>query len=75
VQTGVYYPVPIHLQEAYSEVSASLPVAERAADRVLSLPVHPGLDEADLDQIAAAVESFDSASADAGAAEQGVMDS
>jgi perosamine synthetase len=75
VQTGVYYPVPIHLQEAYSEVTASLPVAERAADRVLSLPVHPGLDEADLDQIAAAVESFDSASADTGAAEQGVMDS
>lgn len=62
VETGVYYPVPIHRQPAYADVSADCPVAERAAERVLSLPVHPDLSVADLDRIAAAVESFDTAS-------------
>ena len=62
VDTGVYYPIPIHEQPAYDDVpgeSGDFPVAERAADRVLSLPVHPGLTTDDLDEIASAVESFD----------------
>ncbi|MXR19609.1 DegT/DnrJ/EryC1/StrS family aminotransferase [Halobacterium bonnevillei] len=74
VDTGVYYPVPIHKQPAYADVRASLPVAERAADRVLSLPVHPGLSPEDLDVIADAVASFEPARSDA-ATERTVIDS
>jgi perosamine synthetase len=46
VGTGIYYETPIHRQPAYETVSAAaatFPEAERTADRVLSLPVHPGI--------------------------------
>jgi dTDP-4-amino-4,6-dideoxygalactose transaminase len=52
VGTGVYYPIPIHRQPAYEDVSGSYPVSEACADEVLSLPVHPQLDDEDLDRIA-----------------------
>ncbi|WP_306059026.1 DegT/DnrJ/EryC1/StrS family aminotransferase [Natronococcus wangiae] len=50
VGTGTYYETPIHRQPAYETVSAAaatLPEAERAADRVLSIPVHPNVSESD----------------------------
>ncbi|APW99285.1 aminotransferase DegT [Halobiforma lacisalsi AJ5] len=50
VDTAVYYGTPIHRQPAYETVStaaARFPEAERAADEVLSLPVHPGVSESD----------------------------
>jgi dTDP-4-amino-4,6-dideoxygalactose transaminase len=50
----VYYPIPIHKQPAYEDVSGSYPVSEACAEEVLSLPVHPELDESDLDRIAEA---------------------
>jgi dTDP-4-amino-4,6-dideoxygalactose transaminase len=52
VDTGVYYPTPIHEQPAYSEVDASAPVASRAAEEVLSLPIHPETTDADRRTIA-----------------------
>ncbi|WP_222918386.1 DegT/DnrJ/EryC1/StrS family aminotransferase [Natrinema sp. SYSU A 869] len=58
VGTGIYYETPIHRQPAYETVSAaaaSLPQAERAADEVLSLPVHPGLTERDRRTVVEAV--------------------
>jgi len=61
VGAGVYYPVPIHKQTYYLNelgYDQSLPEAERAAEEVLSLPVHPGLSQADLETIVAAVNSF-----------------
>ena len=48
---GVYYPRCIHDQPAYSEVSTAAPVAERAAEEVLSLPVHPTVSDADIERI------------------------
>jgi len=53
IQTGVYYPVPLHRQPCYAQLghSTSLPVSERLAESVLSLPVHPGLATDDLDRI------------------------
>jgi dTDP-4-amino-4,6-dideoxygalactose transaminase len=47
----VYYPTPIHEQPAYSEQSASAPVAERLTDELLSLPVHPGVTPAEARRI------------------------
>ncbi len=44
VETGVHYPVPVHRQPAYHEYSSiSLPVTEKAANEVLSLPMYPEL--------------------------------
>jgi dTDP-4-amino-4,6-dideoxygalactose transaminase len=46
VATGIHYPVPVHLQEAYREIAngpGSFPVSEQAANEVLSLPIYPEL--------------------------------
>ncbi len=46
IQTGVHYPVPVHLQPAYSDLGygpGSLPLSEAAAKQVLSLPLYPEL--------------------------------
>ena len=56
IDTGIYYPTPIHKQPAYDDVDCSLGQAERATEEVLSLPVHPGLSAADLRTIATAVD-------------------
>jgi dTDP-4-amino-4,6-dideoxygalactose transaminase len=46
IQTGIHYPIPIHLQEAYSDLgfkNGSFPVTEALAQEVLSLPMYPEL--------------------------------
>jgi dTDP-4-amino-4,6-dideoxygalactose transaminase len=58
VGTGVHYPCPLHLQPAYQCYGAgpgSLPVAERLAATVLSLPMHPELSDAQVDTVIAQV--------------------
>jgi dTDP-4-amino-4,6-dideoxygalactose transaminase len=48
VQTAVHYPVPIHLQPAYSSLgfsAGSLPFTEKACQRVLSMPLFPEMSE------------------------------
>ena len=51
VDSGVYYPTPIHQLAAYNGFDVTAPAAEAAADEVLSLPVHPNLSDAELDRI------------------------
>jgi dTDP-4-amino-4,6-dideoxygalactose transaminase len=61
VGTGVFYPVPAHRQKHLIDLGhggVSLPVAERSAREVISLPVHPALMPADLEHIAAAVNAL-----------------
>jgi dTDP-4-amino-4,6-dideoxygalactose transaminase len=61
VPTAVYYPIPLHLQPAYENFTRGpqgLSVTERKAHRVISLPMHPYLDEKTQDQIIEAVASF-----------------
>ena len=46
VSTGLHYPLPVHLQKCYRDWgygAGSLPVTERAAAEILSLPMFPGL--------------------------------
>jgi dTDP-4-amino-4,6-dideoxygalactose transaminase len=46
IQTGIHYPVPVHLQPAYSDLGygpGAFPHAEAAAKQVLSLPLYPEL--------------------------------
>ncbi len=60
IGTGVYYPVPVHEQRVYVEqgYGGAFPEAERAAEEVLSLPVHPALSDADRETIVAAVNDL-----------------
>ena len=61
VGSGVYYPVPIHKQTYYVNelgYNQTLPEAEKAANEVLSLPVHPALSEIDLETIVSVVNAF-----------------
>jgi UDP-2-acetamido-2-deoxy-ribo-hexuluronate aminotransferase len=57
IPTAIHYPKPLHQQPAYSTgwENVSFPVAERLAQEVISLPMHPYLDAATQDKIAAAV--------------------
>jgi dTDP-4-amino-4,6-dideoxygalactose transaminase len=56
IATGIHYPIPCHLQPAFAAPAPPrLPVAERAAGRILSLPMHPHLREADVQRVAAAI--------------------
>jgi dTDP-3-amino-3,4,6-trideoxy-alpha-D-glucose transaminase len=56
IEALIHYPVPIPRQPALSTaVPIDCPVAERACDEVLSLPLHPRLDDVDVDEVAAAI--------------------
>jgi dTDP-4-amino-4,6-dideoxygalactose transaminase len=57
VPTAIYYPKPLHFQPAYRDHhdGAALPVSEDVAGRIISLPIHPDLSEADVDRICASV--------------------
>jgi dTDP-4-amino-4,6-dideoxygalactose transaminase len=56
VPNAVYYPIPLGKQRAYAHYpSAPTPVSEALSQRVVSLPMHPYLDEATQDRIVAAV--------------------
>lgn len=60
VQTGVHYPIPIHLQPAYASLGykrGDLPVTEKLAERVLSLPMFPELSDGQIDRVAEAVSA------------------
>jgi UDP-2-acetamido-2-deoxy-ribo-hexuluronate aminotransferase len=64
IPTAVHYPVPLHLQPVYAELAremgwgrGSFPVAERAAERVLSLPMHPYLKPAEIERVVEAVKA------------------
>lgn len=54
IPTAIYYPIPMHRQTAFASLDLEenqCPVADYLADRVLSLPIHPYLSEADQDRI------------------------
>lgn len=62
IDTAVYYPTPIHRQPAYESVSTAavrLPNAERAAERVLSLPVHPNVTRDQRQRVIETITAFD----------------
>jgi dTDP-4-amino-4,6-dideoxygalactose transaminase len=64
VGAGIYYPRPIHFQPPYADGEATskgatdAPAAEYAAESVLSLPVHPGLEREDVEAVIDAVHNY-----------------
>ena len=61
IQTGIHYPHPVHLEEAFQDLGYSVgdfPVAEQAANQLLSLPMYPELQPAQIEAVAEAIHSF-----------------
>jgi len=66
IQTGVHYPIPVHLQPAYSDLgyqAGEFPVAERIAREVLSLPIFPEMTSHQVAEVADAVLAAEAAPA------------
>lgn len=64
VFTGLHYPLPVHLQRCYREWgyrTGSLPVTERVASEILSLPMFPGLTADQQRRVADAIGAFNAA--------------
>ena len=60
IQTTIHYPFPIHRQAYYREIAGdiSLPVTEKAATLILSLPMYPELAIENQEKVTAAIETF-----------------
>ena len=59
--TGIYYRTPLHLQPVYKDLNfknGSLPVTEKLAKEVLSLPLHPYLTEKEIDYVIFSIKEF-----------------
>jgi dTDP-4-amino-4,6-dideoxygalactose transaminase len=61
IETAVHYPKPLHLQPAYANCAmprGTFPHAERACERVLSLPLFPGLHDEQVEYVASALREI-----------------
>jgi len=61
IGTGLHYPVPLHLQKAYSHnghKEGEFPVTESVAKRLLSLPMFPELTKAQIEYVAQSIKEF-----------------
>jgi len=61
VETGIYYPLPLHLQPAYQSLGykkGSLLISEAACERNLSLPMYPELNDEQIEYVAMSVREF-----------------
>jgi len=59
VETGLHYPGPLHLQEAYKSLGynkGDFPVCERLADRILSLPMFPDISREQVEYVASVIK-------------------
>lgn len=61
IASAIHYPTPIHRTPAYADLglgAGSLPVSEALSERICSLPIFPGMSDAELERVACAVEGF-----------------
>lgn len=61
IQALIHYPIPVHLQPAYAHLgyaAGSLPVTERVANVILSLPMYPQLSDAEACGVVNAIREF-----------------
>jgi dTDP-4-amino-4,6-dideoxygalactose transaminase len=59
IQTDVHYPIPDHLQPvAVADTKISLPVTERLAKRILTLPCFPELTDSEVDHVIRAINMW-----------------
>jgi len=58
IVTGIHYPTPLHLQPAYAYMNiprGSLPITERVANEIVSLPMYPELTRSQLEAVVLAL--------------------
>jgi dTDP-4-amino-4,6-dideoxygalactose transaminase len=61
IETLIHYPTPIHLQRAYQELRyrrGDLPVTEKCAREILSLPLFSGMTDEEMEEVARAIRAF-----------------
>jgi len=61
IQTGIYYPIPLHLQKSLKHLEykkGDFPVAEKVNSEILSLPMYPGLSKLQQDYIIKKIKYF-----------------
>jgi dTDP-4-amino-4,6-dideoxygalactose transaminase len=58
VGTGLHYPVPLHIQNAYGYKPGSFPITEKIADEILSLPMFPQLTSEMQHQVASLINKY-----------------
>lgn len=61
VESGLHYPIPLHLQRAYRHLGYSegdFPVTERLKDRIISLPIYPGITPEAIGHVAAELQEL-----------------
>ena len=60
IQTGIHYPIPVHLQQAYADLGykkGQLPITETLADNFLSLPMFPELQPEQIERVVEELEA------------------
>jgi len=61
IQTAVYYPLSLHLQEVYKDMGykrGDFPHSEQAQEQVLSLPMYPELNEAHVGEVVSTIKEY-----------------
>ncbi len=61
ISCGIHYPVPVHLQKAYTDLGyapGAFPVSEKCAGEILSLPMFPELNDAQVDYVCENIAEF-----------------
>ncbi len=61
IGTGIHYPIPIHMQEAFSHLDipkGTFPMSEDYAERSLSLPIFPGITSEEVDFVSKSITEF-----------------
>ena len=61
IATGIHYPIPIHLQQAYKDLGykkGDFPITEQYADEILSLPMYPELSSDQVSYVCDTIKEF-----------------
>ena len=61
IETGIHYPIPLHLQPAYKNLNykkGDFPAAEKLSDEILSIPLYPEISEEQINYVAEKIREF-----------------
>jgi dTDP-4-amino-4,6-dideoxygalactose transaminase len=61
IATLIHYPIPVHLQKAYEDLGVhrgALPITEKTANEILSLPIYPELNKDQIEKVVDSIKSF-----------------
>lgn len=59
IPTAVHYPIPLNKQPAVADAKAQLPIGDQAAEEVMSLPMHPYMNEHDMQKVVGVLDKLE----------------